>query len=243
MGLIQRIRAAFTHNDNRPSEKQGELSSDYISKSLFFSYLDAQSAIILFFSPSQGWVGANRAFFETFGIEDIETFRRRYARIGDFFNDPGYEIFADDDEAWLKQLEFDKAHEERVRMTLPDGTKALYSLRSKIFKSGRNGLYFLEMNDVTEQERARLERESAEEGKRKFLSNISHEFRTPMNGIMGFVELLKQSHPSATQRDYIDMIDRSSKHMMTNIESLLDLAQMQNGQLRLNGIIHTHYVA
>ena len=229
MGLMQWLRTAFTSGDG-VSDKAGELPDDFISKSLFFNYLDAQSAIILFFSSSRGWVGANATFYKTFDIDGIETFKNRYDRIFDFFNDPGYEVFAENDEAWLKQLEYDQGGEQQVQMTLPDGEKALYSLRGKAVKSG---LYFLEMKDVTQQERGRKERESADAAKRKFLSNISHEFRTPMNGIMGFVDLLEQSHPSATQRDYIEMIDRSAKHMMNNVESLLDLAQMQNGKLQL----------
>lgn len=230
MGLMHWVRTAFTSAEG-VSEKAGELPDDFIGKSLFFNYLDAQSAIILFFSPSRGWVGANATFYKTFDIDNMETFRDRYERIFDFFSE--YEIFAENDEAWLKQLEYDQGQDHKVRMTLPNGEEALYSLRAKRIKSGDNGLYFLEMEDVTQQERGRLERESADAAKRKFLSNISHEFRTPMNGIMGFVDLLKQSHPSSTQRDYIEMIDRSAKHMMNNVESLLDLAQMQNGKLQL----------
>ena len=233
MGLMNWLHATFRRG-GRALTGSGELSEEFISKSLFFSYLDAQRAIIMFFNPVQGWVGANLAFYKTFGIQDMDEFRSRYGRITDFFHDESYEVFAENDEAWLKQLEFDGESARRVHMTLPDGKHVIFSLRSRVFKSGRNGLYFLEMTDITEQVGAKKEREEAEAAKRKFLSNISHEFRTPMNGILGFLELLKQSHPSATQRDYIGMIDRSAKHMMANIESLLDLAQMQSGKLKLD---------
>jgi len=229
MEWMQRIKRMFGGDGG-----SGELPEDYISRPLFFSYLDAQSTIVLFYSPARGWVGANAAFFKTFGFKDMEAFRRQHARIADFFGDPQYEIFAEDDEAWLRRLEMERANPPRVRVALPDGGRAVYALRSTVFKSGLNGLCFLEMTDVTEQERAKKEREEAENAKRQFLNNISHEFRTPMNGIMGFLEMLKASHPSATQRDYIEMIDRSAQYMMTNIESLLDLAQMQNGRLALD---------
>ncbi|WP_345971885.1 response regulator [Sulfurimonas diazotrophicus] len=211
----------------------GDLPDDYISKSLLFSYLDAQSATVMFFSPAKGWVGANLAFYNTFGFKNMEEFRAQYDRIADFFNDPNYEIFAETDEQWLRQLEREAEKPPQVHMKLPNGQTKVFALRSRVFKSGLNGLSFLEMTDVTEQERARQERERAETAKQQFLHNISHEFRTPMNGIMGFVELLKSSHPTSTQRDYIEMIERSSQYMMNNIESLLDLAQMQTGRLSL----------
>ncbi len=205
-----------------------------ISKSLFYGYLDAQRAIVMFYSSKGGWVGANMAFYETFGFEDIEAFRRRYRRIGDFFADDDYEIFADDDEMWLRQLERDKTEAPQVHVATKGGEHRTFSLRAKRFRGGDDGLYFLEMTDVTDEIAAKRAREEAEEAKKKFLGNISHEFRTPMNGIMGFLELLKHSHPSSTQMEYIQMIDRSSRQMLTTIESLLDLAQMQSGRLALS---------
>jgi len=232
MGLMHWMGAMFKGGGN--GSASGELGEDYISKTLFFNYLDAQSAIVMFYCPARGWIGANLAFFKTFGLPNMEAFRHRYARIADFFNDETYEIFAENDGAWLKQLEAERGTAPIVHMTQPDGREAVFSLRAKVVKSGMNGLAFLEMTEITEQVQAKKEREEADSAKRKFLGNISHEFRTPMNGIMGFLDLLKSSHPSATQRDYINMIDRSAKYMMTNIESLLDLAQMQSGKLKID---------
>ncbi len=232
MGLIQWIRSLFAGEHDRRHNAE-KIWGECIGKSLFYDYLDAQSAMIMFYSLKEGWVGANRAFYDTFGFRDIEAFRDRFARIGDFFGDDSFEIFADDDGMWLRQLEYDQDGDTIVRMTLPDGKPAIFSLRSKQFRKGDDGLFFLEMSDVTDRIAAKREREEAEEAKKKFLSNISHEFRTPMNGIMGFLDLLKHSHPSATQSEYIRMIDRSARHMLTTVESLLDLAQMQSGRLRL----------
>ena len=232
MGLTHWMQSLFPGQKNR-HRKAEAIWGECINKSLFYNYLDAQRALIMFYSPKEGWVGANRTFYDTFGFTDIEAFRERYQRIGDFFDDDTLEIFADDDGMWLRQLEYDSLNTPAVHMTLPDGKQAVYHLRAKEFKKGENGLFFLEMSDVTDQIAAKREREEAEEAKKKFLSNISHEFRTPMNGIMGFLDMLKHSHPSATQSEYIQMIDRSAHHMLTTVESLLDLAQMQSGRLSL----------
>lgn len=231
MNFFQQLFSMFSSGTSRNVSTES-FESDMISKSLFFDYLDAQRAAILFFSPLQGWVGGNLAFYDTFGFENMEVFRSRYRRISEFFDDENYVVFADDDEAWLKQLAGAQTH-PRVQVTLPGGRQAVYELRSSAFKSGKNGLYFLEMSDVTLEERSKQEIEQVEASKRKFLNNISHEFRTPMNGILGFLDLLKQSHPTTKQNEYIEMVDRSATHMMSTIETLLDLAQMQSGKLRL----------
>lgn len=232
MKLLEKIASLLQRQQqkNIPTET---LEKDLISKSLFFNYLDAQSAVILFFSPRQGWVGGNLAFYETFELENMEEFRRKYASISEFFNDENFVIFADDDAAWIEQLSQERANSPRVKMVLPNGRPAVYELRSSALKKGEDGLFFLEMSDVTLDEKSKKELEQVEASKRKFLNNISHEFRTPMNGILGFIELLHQSHPSAKQKEYLEMVDRSAKHMMSTIETLLDLAQMQSGRLKL----------
>ena len=69
--------------------------------------------------------------------------------------------------------------------------------------------------------------------KTKFLANIGHEFRTPMNGILGFVDLLSKTSPTDTQLEYIHSVQGSARNLMSNIENLLDLAQMQTGRLNI----------
>jgi signal transduction histidine kinase len=54
-----------------------------------------------------------------------------------------------------------------------------------------------------------------------------------MNGILGFVDLLNKTELSRQQREYLSMINRSSKNLLSNIETLLDLSQMQGGRLRV----------
>ena len=70
--------------------------------------------------------------------------------------------------------------------------------------------------------------------KTKFLANIGHEFRTPMNGILGFVDLLSKTTPTETQLEYIQSVQGSARNLMSNIENLLDLAQMQTGRLTIS---------
>ncbi|MBT3070663.1 response regulator [Rhodomicrobium sp. Az07] len=84
-----------------------------------------------------------------------------------------------------------------------------------------------------ELEDARVRAESADRAKSQFLTNMSHEMRTPMNGIIGFNELLLQGNLSDTQRDYATLIQSSSKSLMSLIDEILDLGKIERGTLEI----------
>lgn len=69
--------------------------------------------------------------------------------------------------------------------------------------------------------------------KQQFLANTSHELRTPMNGIMGMVELLKVSDLGPDQNEYADAISQCANDLLTIINDLLDLSQIEAGHLSL----------
>ncbi len=70
--------------------------------------------------------------------------------------------------------------------------------------------------------------------KEQFLANTSHELRTPMNGIMGMVNLLKNTILDAEQREYADIISQCSNDLLTIINDLLDLSQIEAGKLSMD---------
>lgn len=75
---------------------------------------------------------------------------------------------------------------------------------------------------------ARAEAESANAVKTRFMSNVSHEMRTPMQGILGFVKIGKGKVGNASPemlRDYFEKIEQSGQRLQQLIESLLNLAQ------------------
>jgi len=79
----------------------------------------------------------------------------------------------------------------------------------------------------------RLARE-ATQLKEQFLANTSHELRTPMNGIMGMINLLKSTELIADQREYVDAVSQCANDLLTIINDLLDLSQIEAGRLALN---------
>ncbi|MDB6151373.1 MAG: two-component system sensor protein [Chthoniobacter sp.] len=92
--------------------------------------------------------------------------------------------------------------------------------------------------DVTEEKRAEEALVSAREtanranlAKSEFLSRMSHELRTPMNAILGFAQLLEMEDLTEEQQDSIQQILRGGNHLLTLINEVLDIAQIEAGKL------------
>jgi len=80
-------------------------------------------------------------------------------------------------------------------------------------------------------------KEKAQESDRlksAFLDNISHEIRTPVNGILGFLNLIREEELAPEERDqYIDLINTSSERLLNLISDIIDISIVQSGQLKL----------
>jgi len=81
------------------------------------------------------------------------------------------------------------------------------------------------------------EREQAEQAnqlKSLFLANMSHEIRTPLAAIIGFSDLLKDSHLSEEERlQYLDIIRRTGENLTRIINDILDLSKVEAGHLAI----------
>ncbi|WP_373036617.1 response regulator [Sulfurimonas sp.] len=219
----------------KPQEEMEEkyYYGDYFTKELIWDIVDSNSSMMLFFTKKDGWIGANKLFFRTFGFKNIEEFRHRYESVRELFLNESEEIFTEDDRSWLDYIKKYKRDGYHISVSTIDDV--MLTINAKCHTVPRaKGFYILELEDITKLHLAELKIKEVEKLKSKFLSNIGHEFRTPMNGILGFVELLQETNLDAQQAEYLQMISRSSKNLMSNIESLLDLSQMQGGRLKLN---------
>jgi signal transduction histidine kinase len=85
-----------------------------------------------------------------------------------------------------------------------------------------------------EAERARESAEAANRAKSEFLSTMSHELRTPLNAIGGYAELLDmgiRGPVTAEQREDLARIKRSSHHLLSLINDILNFARLEAGQV------------
>lgn len=84
-------------------------------------------------------------------------------------------------------------------------------------------------------EKAAKEAESANEAKTRFLFNMSHDIRTPLNAILGFAELLKE-HMNDRERVevYVDKIRSAGSMLLSIINHVLEMARIESGKTTLN---------
>ena len=67
--------------------------------------------------------------------------------------------------------------------------------------------------------------------KNEFLATISHELLTPMNGVLGMTELLREAAPTPLQRQYIDAVQLSGETLLGLINDMLDFSRIETGTM------------
>jgi len=116
----------------------------------------------------------------------------------------------------------EEGDERNINLDTSAGTAQAYALLENIIEQTRQDKQFA------------LE---ASEAKSMFLANMSHEIRTPLNGIVGFTELLKDTDLQEEQREFIDIIEKSSENLLEIINNILDLSKIESNKLEIEDIV------
>lgn len=82
-------------------------------------------------------------------------------------------------------------------------------------------------------EQAKLQADRANEAKSTFLASMSHDLRTPLNGILGYTELALQETRAAHKQDYLNKVKISSRLLLDMVNDTLDLSHIESGKLVL----------
>ena len=97
--------------------------------------------------------------------------------------------------------------------------------------------------DDTEQKQAEIDlleakqaAEAANIAKSRFLATISHEVRTPMNGVLGMLELLLNTQLTEKQRGFAQNAIRSGKNLLGLINDILDFSKIESNNLKLEQV-------
>ncbi len=103
---------------------------------------------------------------------------------------------------------------------------------------------FAQARDITAEEEARsqaaanlAEATSAHEAKSRFLAAVSHELRTPLNAILGFSDVLAGEYfgklANDRQREYVGLIRQSGAHLLSVVNTMLDMSKIEAGRYEL----------
>ena len=127
-----------------------------------------------------------------------------------------------------------------------DGTWILSMIvPQKYDENGRVVSVLLANRDFTEEKKRELKQEEAlrqekikaekaNEAKSIFLFNMSHDIRTPINAIVGYSQLMKKELTNPKLVHYQEMIEQSSKLLLSIINNLLDMARVESGKMELD---------
>jgi len=69
--------------------------------------------------------------------------------------------------------------------------------------------------------------------KSRFLSNMSHEIRSPLTAIMGFTEIIDKIEKDDEKKNYLHAIKTSSEHLLSTVNDVLDFSKLDAGKLKL----------
>ena len=98
-------------------------------------------------------------------------------------------------------------------------------------------IYNSMMHRENKMEKEKNNAERSSKAKSTFLSNMSHDIRTPMNAIVGYVGLVKKEPGlSSKAMEYLQKIELSSQHLLTLINDILDMSRIESGKMELDPV-------
>jgi PAS domain S-box-containing protein len=134
----------------------------------------------------------------------------------------------------------DAPHVFERELVLADGKRTCYRWSQRAIRddAGKIIEYQAVGHDITLQKeseaalyRAKEAAETADRAKSEFLAVVSHEIRTPINGVLGFAKMLEDSPLTAEQREQVAMIHASGQALEKLITDILDLSRIEAGRI------------
>lgn len=134
-----------------------------------------------------------------------------------------------------KVFEMGKPGNTQYRIITNNGNERIVQDYSRGFFDEKGNLVSVSgiIQDVTEREKVNVQlREAldtarvADTAKNEFLAVMSHEMRTPLNGIVGFTYLLKKTKLNLEQKEYVNTIEKSGESLLHVIDDILDFSKL-----------------
>ena len=133
---------------------------------------------------------------------------------------------------WMAKLLITGNNADQMKQALTQGGVILFAI---IFVGLAVMLYVQNVvrkkHEASEREKIHAVESSL--AKSRFLFNMSHDIRTPMNAIIGYTGLARKETDPAKINEYLDKIDGSSQHLLALINDILEMSRIENGKIEL----------
>ena len=80
---------------------------------------------------------------------------------------------------------------------------------------------------------AKQRADEANQAKGRFVANVSHEMRTPLNGVIAMADVLRETRLDESQREIVDTLSTSANLLLAQIEDVLDMAKIEAGRVQI----------
>jgi PAS domain S-box-containing protein len=203
----------------------------YIRKGKFYEAVVEQGSDIIFIVDFSGTIHYHNAAVRSLGYRSGSLVGKS---LFDYILPGTREVFQKQFKQSLR-----KAYNQKIEFQFRcrDNTYRFFEFNSINLKhrGGPEGL-ILDCRDITQRKEDAAELLRLQKAKEQFMANISHDIRTPINGIAGMVELLMQNLTEAERSTYLNAIRHSAESLKVIINDLLDLSAIQSGKFRFEAI-------
>jgi len=125
-------------------------------------------------------------------------------------------------------------------MICKDGSRRILKVTSFVVKPGMAAVICMDLTEMRAMEneliKAKNKAEQASRAKSEFLSNMSHEMRTPMNAIIGMTLIAKKAKDTKRKNHALDRIENASTHLLGIINDVLDMSKIEANKLELTNV-------
>lgn len=204
--------------------------SAMLSKGKYQMLLEHSQEIILFFDQSGIISDCNRKAMESLGYDE------------NIKGTPISDIFQKAVKSSNGRPIYMKGREKAAETVAYRKNQTCFMVELKIFisENAKNFIGVCFAIDISDKKKLykvskhlRSEVKSLKQLKNEFVANITHELRTPVNGIMGLTDILLETELTPKQLENVNLIHRCCKNMNTLINDLLDMAKISSNKLIL----------